>query len=387
MSVPDPAPTSPGGPADASATGSYHPSESAAELARVLDQYVADLQAGRAPDAEALAAAHPRLAAELRQCLPGLAFIHRAGGPGAEPSARLGDFRILREVGRGGMGVVYEAEQLSLRRRVALKVLRLAGPADEEAQGRFRREAETVAGLHHTNIVPVFAVGREQGVHYYAMQFIDGRSLADVLRQSPGPLDPREVARWGLQAAEALEHAHQRGVVHRDVKPGNLLLDADGRLWLTDFGLARRADEAVLTLSGALLGTPRYMSPEQAAATKQPVDHRTDVYSLGATLYELATGRPVCDGDTPQQVLQQILTAEPVPPRRVRRDLPRDLETVLLSCLAKEPARRYATARALAEDLRAFLDDRAVKARRPSLAERAGRWLRSLRLSVPQVAG
>jgi predicted Ser/Thr protein kinase len=382
MSATDPSTTAPHVPADAEPN--HQGADVAAELARVLAGYIADLQAGRAPTPDALLAAHPALAAELRQCLPGIDFIYRAAPAAGDEAARLGDFRIVREAGRGAMGVVYEAEQVSLHRRVALKVLRVGGPADEEARERFQREAETVAGLHHTNIVPVFAVGREQGVHYYAMQFIDGRSLAEVLRQAPGPLDPREVPGWGLQAAEALDHAHQRGVVHRDVKPGNLLLDADGRLWLTDFGLARRADDAMLTLSGVLLGTPRYMSPEQAGG-KEPVDHRTDLYSLGATLYELATGRPVCDGDSPGRVLQQILTAEPVPPRRLRRDLPRDLETVLLTCLARDPARRYPTARALAEDLRAVLDDRPIKARRPALVVRAGRWLRSRRLSVPQV--
>ena len=166
--------------------------------------------------------------------------------------------------------------------------------ADEDAMKRFQREAETVARLHHTNIVPIFAVGCERGVHYYAMQFIDGRSLGDVLAESQRtktPLPPDDVARWGLQAAEALAHAHHRGVIHRDIKPSNLLLDGDGIVWLTDFGLAKRMDEATLTVHGTLMGTPRYMSPEQAASLQQPVDRRTDVYSLGATLYELATGR------------------------------------------------------------------------------------------------
>jgi tRNA A-37 threonylcarbamoyl transferase component Bud32/outer membrane protein assembly factor BamB len=288
------------------------------------------------------------------------------------------------------MGVVYEAEQTSLKRRVALKVLRFGAVADPEALERFRREAETVAGFHHHGIVPLFAFGCENGVHFYAMQFIDGHSLGTILEQARGQgraLEAKEVARWGLQAAKALAHAHQRGVVHRDVKPGNLLLDSEGTVWLTDFGLARRAEETTLTLSGVLMGTPRYMSPEQAAAVKQPIDHRTDVYSLGATLYELATSRPVCDAETPQAVLNQILTAEPLPPSQLRRDLPRDLETILLTCLAKEPARRYATSRALAEDLRAFLDDRAIKARRPSLVERGRRWVREQKLSVPSVAG
>jgi tRNA A-37 threonylcarbamoyl transferase component Bud32 len=271
-------------------------------LVRVLDQYLADLETGCPPDRQKLLAEHPELASQLEPCLAGIEFIHRASRPAAETPSRLGDFRIVREVGRGGMGVVYEAEQISLKRRVALKVLRFGGVADREALERFQREAETVAQLHHTNIVPIFAVGREQEVSYYAMQYIEGRSLADVFleaRNSGHALDSADVAGWGLQAAEALGHAHQRGVIHRDVKPSNLMLDPDGRLWLTDFGLAKRLDEVTLSLSGVLLGTPRYMSPEQASAAKLPVDRRTDIYSLGVTLYELATGRPVFDADSP----------------------------------------------------------------------------------------
>jgi serine/threonine protein kinase len=283
------------------------------------------------------------------------------------------------------MGVVYEAEQISLKRRVALKVLRFGAATDPEAMQRFQREAETVAGLHHTNIVPIHAVGCEQGVHYYAMQFIEGRSLAAVLDEAKRQvtlLDPKKVARWGLQGAEALAHAHQRGVIHRDVKPSNLLLDPQGTVWLTDFGLARRADELTLTITGMLLGTPRYMSPEQAAALKQPVDHGSDIYSLGATLYELVTGMPLFDADTPQKVIAQILEAEPVSPRRVRPDVPRDLETILLKCLNKEPAQRYTTAQELADDLRRFLSGDPIKARRPTLLEQARRWVEKRRRST-----
>ncbi len=232
---------------------------------------------------------------------------------------------------------------------------------------RFRREAETVARLHHTNIVPIFAVGCERDVHYYAMQFIEGQSLADVLaesRRTGKPLSPQDVAGWGRQAAEALAHAHQRGVIHRDVKPSNLLLDPEGVVWLTDFGLAKRADEATLTVSGALMGTPRYMSPEQAESLERPVDHRTDLYSLGATLYELATGRPVFESATPHGVIARILNEQPARPREVRPGLPRDLETIILTCLAKDPSQRYQTAHALADDLRAVLDGRPIRARR-----------------------
>ncbi len=387
MTQSDPIHTQPYAAVELPATGSYDPSGAAAKLVGLLDQYLADLQAGRTPDRDRLRAEHPDLAAELDQCLSGIDFVHRAAQSAGSTPVQLGDFRIVREIGRGGMGVVYEAEQLSLRRRVALKVLRFGGVADQEAMQRFQREAETVARLHHTNVVPIFAVGCEQGVHYYAMQYIDGRSLAAVIEEAKAGLDAREIARLGLQAAEALAHAHQRGVIHRDVKPSNLLLDPEGGLWLTDFGLARRRDEVTLTVTGVLLGTPRDMSPEQAVATHVPIDHRTDVYSLGATLYELATGKPVFDGSTPQGVITQILNTEPVAPRLLKSGLPRDLETIVLKCLAKEPALRYQTAQALADDLRAFLDGRPIQARRPSLAERTVRWVRKNRRSAALMAG
>jgi len=355
------------------------PSDSAAELVSILDGYMAELQAGNAPDRDALLAAHPELAAQLEGCLAGIEFVHRTTKPTAEEPATLGEFRILREIGRGGMGVVYEAEQTSLRRHVALKVLRFGVVADQEAMERFRREAETVARLHHTNVVPIFAIGCERGIHYYAMQFIEGRSLADVLEESQRTrtaLRPEDVARWGLQAAEALAHAHQRGVIHRDIKPSNLLLDVEGVVWLTDFGLAKRADEVTLTVSGTLMGTPRYMSPEQAESLQRTIDHRTDLYSLGASLYELATGRPVFESTTPQGVIMQILTEEPVRPRQVRPDLPRDLETIILTCLAKDPAQRYEAAQALVDDLRAVLVGRPIQARRVPLVERVVRFAR-----------
>ena len=366
-------------------TAAYVAGSSGEELVRVLDQYLADLEAGRAPSREKLLAEHPGLASQLEPCLSGIEFIHRAARPKVEASSRLGDFEIVGEVGRGGMGVVYEAQQLSLKRKVALKVLRFAGVADQDAMERFQREAETVAQLHHTNIVPIFAIGEQKGVFYYAMQFIEGRSLAAVLEQSQEeavPLDLAEAARWTLQAAEALAHAHQRNVIHRDVKPSNLILDPAGQVWLTDFGLAKRMDDAALSMTGALLGTPRYMSPEQASAAKQPVDQRTDIYSLGATLYELATGKPLFDADSPHGIISQILTTEPPPPRKLRTGLPRDLETIILKCLAKEASARYPTAQALVDDLRAFCEGRAIKARRASIAERTVRWVRKRKKSA-----
>ena len=343
----------------------------------------------------------------------------------------LGDFRLLREIGRGGMGVVYEAEQLSLGRRIALKVLPFALTLDSRQLQRFKNEARAAAHLHHTNIVPIYSVGCEHGVHFYAMQFIEGQPLSDVIHElrqlagrgavgsaprtnqpgriflHPRPLafrplwisgdrepERREtqageiattpriagtslpstsgraffqtVARFGLQTAEALEHAHQLGVIHRDIKPANLLLDVNGHLWVTDFGLAQVQSDVALTTTGDLVGTLRYMSPEQALARRGVVDHRTDIYSLGATLYELLTLEPAFTGSDRQELLRQIAEDEPRPLRRQDRSIPIDLETIVLKAMAKRVEDRYLTAQELADDLRRFLDQKPIRARRPA---------------------
>jgi serine/threonine protein kinase/Tfp pilus assembly protein PilF len=336
---------------------------------------------------------------------------------------RLGDFRILREVGRGGMGVVYEAEQISLGRRVALKVLPFAATMDPRHLQRFHNEARAAAGLHHTSIVPVYGVGCDRSVHFYAMQFIEGQTLAALIAdlrqrggQSPLPADqpttphvpgapaaetveraatsterPAQdsayflrVAEWGIQAAEALDYAHQMGVVHRDVKPANLLLDAAGRLWVTDFGLAQAQSHVRLTQTGDLVGTLRYMSPEQALAKRVVIDHRTDVYSLGATLYELLTLRPAYSGNDRQELLRQIAFEEPARLRRLNRAIPAELEIIVLKALEKNPKDRYATAQELADDLERYRRDEPIRGRRPSLMRRAQKWARRHR---PLVAG
>jgi tetratricopeptide (TPR) repeat protein len=296
---------------------------------------------------------------------------------------------------------------------VALKVLPFAATLDPRQLQRFHNEARAAAGLHHTNIVPVYSVGQERGVHFYAMQFIDGQSLAaflEVQRSGPaagsdqpttGPGEAaatsaetdvraaastarapwdrgyfRRVAEWGIQAAEALDHAHQLGIIHRDIKPANLMLDADGRLWVTDFGLAQVQSDARLTVSGDLVGTLRYMSPEQALAKRVVIDHRTDVYSLGATLYELLALRPVFEGDDRQELLRQIAFEEPRPPRRLHKAIPAELETIVLKSLEKNPADRYTTAQELADDLRHYLEDKPIRAKRPTLAQRGAKWAR-----------
>jgi tetratricopeptide (TPR) repeat protein len=335
----------------------------------------------------------------------------------ARPGQTLGDFKLVRQIGQGGMGVVYEAVQLSLGRHVALKVLPFAAALDSRRLQRFKNEAQAAALLHHANIVPVHAVGCEQGVYFYAMQLIDGATLADVIRGlhdpdgSPamdltGPYLPtalsgssastrsgfsapgrgpdfyRAVARVGIQATDALDHAHAHGVIHRDIKPANLMLQPDGHLWVTDFGLAQLADDVQLTRTGDLIGTLRYMSPEQALARRVVIDHRTDIYSLGVTLYELLTGRPAFSGADRQELLRQIAFEEPIAPRRLDRAIPVELETIVLKAMAKNPADRYASASELAEDLRAFVDDRPIRARRPSLVERLGRWGRRHRALV-----
>jgi WD40 repeat protein/serine/threonine protein kinase len=399
--------------------------------AQLADEFTDRLGRGERPDVEEYVRRYPQHAVMIRNLLASLQLLEYSASPstgpsagaaeGIEPEAPLGDYRILREIGRGGMGVVYEAMQLSLGRRVALKILPLAAALDSKQLQRFRTEAQAAAGLHHTNIVPVYAVGCERGVHYYAMQLIDGDTLAGLitrLRQpelatiiepqptgpyvpaslspqapaaaatdSPpparstkvsvqGPAHFRTVASLGIQAAEALEHAHQHGIIHRDIKPANLLLDERGNLWITDFGLAHFRGNAALTMTGDLLGTLRYMSPEQALARHGLVDHRTDVYSLGATLYELLTLEPVFRGKDRQELLRQIAFEEPQPPRRLQRAIPAELETIVLAALEKNPADRYATAQELADDLRRFLDDRPIQARRPTLRQRAARWAR-----------
>jgi serine/threonine protein kinase/WD40 repeat protein len=350
-------------------------------------------------------------------------------------TGQVGDFRLVRELGRGGMGVVYEAEQISLGRRVALKILPFAAALDTKQLQRFKNEALAAAQLDHPNIVDVLGVGSDRGVHFYAMRFIEGKSLEDVIRElekqkarrnrpstgqppaesrqtreavdsngkpaetksaprafseaalstatqpvlstkdsTESPRYFRSVAELGVQVAEALEHAHQQGVIHRDIKPSNLMLDGRGKVWITDFGLAQVRSDVRVTVTGDLVGTLRYMSPEQALAKRVSVDQRTDIYSLGVTLYEALTLEPAFNGRDREELLKQIAFEEPPPPRKHNRLIPLELETIVMKAMAKNPADRYASAQELEDDLRAFLADKPIKARRPTVTQLAAKW-------------
>jgi serine/threonine protein kinase len=407
-------------------------------------EFTERLRRGESPSVAEYAAKHPRYADEIRELFATILFVEQLkmprrrdrdgrvslGGPRLE---RLGDFRIVREIGRGGMGIVYEAEQESLGRRVAIKVLPKQALLDPKQLKRFQREARIAAGLHHTNIVEIFGVGEADGFHYFVMQFIPGvgldrvisslagtprdetqgtegdrsevratpreeageiESLARALVDGPGSLAAaadgdtrvtaagpsrlgprygRSVARTGLQVAEALGYAHAQGTLHRDIKPANLLMDAHGIVWVADFGLAKALQSEDVTLTGEIAGTLRYMAPEQFSGR---TDARSDLYSLGLTLYELLALRPAYDEADQGRLIRQIAQRDPVPPRTFNAGIPRDLETIVLKATARNPDHRYPSAQELAADLRCFLEDRPIQARRARSVERLWRWSR-----------
>ncbi len=295
------------------------------------------------------------------------------------PVERLGEFRLVRLLGAGGMGVVYEAVQESLGRRVALKVLRPEQVGSPEAQSRFWREVEAVAELRHPGVVTVLGGGEDKGICWFAMELVEGRGLDEVLREEAGPegrLDTERILRWILEVAGGLEHAHAAGIIHRDVKPSNIHITSEDRAMLMDFGIARHEARASLTLTGEFRGTPHYASPEQVRARKAGTDARTDVYSLGVTLYEAVTGRVPFEGDNTTQVFRMILEAHPPAPRGLRPSLSRDLDTVITKAMEKEAKHRYQSMEAFADDLRRLLEGEPVAARPPGWARRSVRWVR-----------
>jgi hypothetical protein len=340
----------------------------------------------------------PRLAADVRAFFADQARLADLAGPrgrppdspaeaptlppGTDPATEdtrapfrsFGDYELLEVIGRGGMGVVYKARQKSLKRLVALKMILAGSHAGADEVVRFRGEAEAAAHVQHANIVQVYEVGTREGLPYFSLEFVDGASLAEKLDGTPWP--PEQSARLLETLARAIHYAHQRRIVHRDLKPGNVLLTSDGVPKITDFGLAKRVDAAGLTQTGAVVGTPSYMAPEQAEGKSRTAGPAADIYALGAVLYELLTGRPPFKAATPLDTIVLVVTEEPVSPRLLQPRTPRDLETVCLRCLEKDPARRYGSAEELADDLARFLRGEPVRARPVGHLERAWRWCR-----------
>ncbi|QDU09014.1 serine/threonine-protein kinase [Gimesia aquarii] len=405
------------------------------DLEQIAEEFITQLRNGTSVTISEYVERYPDLANEIEDYFP--AIIALEGGKhagdsngkvslGASRPKKLGDFRIVQELGRGGMGVVYEAVQESLNRRVALKLLPRQLLLEEKQLKRFRREAELTASLHHTNIVPVYGVGENDGFHYYVMQLIEGIGLDELAQRMivtaadkvsrkpkvagdtttqigteaaasknrnayPENFDqsetqdhvetgfeeyvktPQKIAALGIQAANALQYAHDRGILHRDIKPGNLLLDRDGLLCITDFGLARAAEQSDISQSTDIVGTLGYMAPEMF---RGETCSQSDIYGLGITLYELLTKHPAIERSSRHQMIERITHGSVVPLRRINPEISRDLETVVLKAIAHNPKHRYQNARDLAEDLQRFLDNRPIRARRVTAIERLWRWSR-----------
>jgi serine/threonine protein kinase len=382
----------------------------------VISRFLDELRAGRSPSIDAYARRHAPVADQLRELLPLVAAMEQwkaiqepSPGPAAVPEEfaieRLGRCRVLREIGRGGMGIVYEAEQEPFRRHVAVKVLPWKLPASSQWRERFEREARTAANLHHPHIVPVFEFGDQDGWCYYVMHLVEGIGIDRIiklLREPEGSVRAERVrelflgepgtpaangaaprrrdrgilrrdswvhlARIGIQVAQALQHSHVRGILHRDIKPGNLLVDCRGSVWVTDFGLALETDEVLRSSAPDVAGTLRYLAPEQLDGF---VDRRSDIYSLGVTLYELCTLQPLFEAPDRAALVQRIRNDVPRAPRSLHSSIPADLERIILKAIAKDPARRYPTADEMLRDLMRFTQGQPVE---PGATERSRLW-------------
>lgn len=367
----------------------HDPQQRDEELARILTGLTDQIARGDRVDISQVAEAYPQLADDLRRLWGAVMFAHAMGSqteeeqtglfmplpPIAELPTRLGDYELLEEVGHGGMGVVYKARQRSLNRIVAVKMLIRGQQASMEDELRFRHEAEAAAQLSHPHIVPVYEVADYQGRPFFSMKFVAGQTLAD--RLSEGPLPPRDAARLLSCICRAIQFAHQRGVLHRDLKPSNILIDDRGEPHVTDFGLARQVSEtSSLTKTGAILGTPAYMAPEQAAGDRSKAGPASDIYSLGAILYQMLTGHPPFQAASPVAVVLMVLEQEPPLPRMLNPKANPDLEMIALRCLQKPTDLRYPSAAALADDLDAYLKDEPVSARSGRLMHVVASWFR-----------
>ena len=359
-----------------------------AELESVIADYIRACDAGVSPNQQAILERHPELADDLREFFaqrdhlnqlagPIRAFgdsVFQSIGPGKHISY-VGDYELLEEVARGGMGVVYKARQKTLGRIVAVKMMLTGRLANEDDVKRFQIEAQAAASLQHPNIVPIHEVGQHEGLHYFSMDFVEGRSLSAVLRENVLPA--KQAASYVRQMAEAIHYAHQQGTLHRDLKPSNVLIDSRDQVRITDFGLAMRVEgDSGLTQTGQIVGTPSYMPPEQAQGKRSLIGPGSDVYSLGAILYECLTGRAPFRADSVMKTIEQVIHREAASPRLLNPGVARDLETICLKCLEKEPHRRYGTAQLLADDLQRYLDDRPILARPVGAIERTWRWCR-----------
>ncbi len=367
--------------------------EQQVRLTEVLDEYLQQLENHESPSREALLAQHPELAEVLAIYLDKLEQLHGMTSPaglGPLVGQTLGDYQLVAEIGRGGMGIVFSARDQKLDRLVAVKLLPMADLLEEKHVERFRNEARAAANLQHPHIVPVFSIGQQGGIHYFAMRLIDGPSLDQRIAQhaDEGTKPPtKRVLSQFAEVADALHAAHEHGIVHRDIKPSNLLLDGENSLWIADFGLARFQSATPLTQTGDMIGTMRYMSPEQATGRGELVDHRTDIYSLGATLFEVLTQRPVIEGEDGPGLLRTIAT-QPTPSlRKLRPDCPVELQTVLDRAMSPARDDRYSSARELAADLRAIVEGRPILARPISPIVRVSRWASANALGLAIACG